>query len=66
MGRRNPKRGDSVAFEGETRRAHAAENPEHENNDDTQKSDDQGIGEPSLAPSGERQAGARRKPFRFH
>ena len=39
-------------------------NPNHEDDDDTQKSDDQGIGEPALAPAGEPQTDACRKSLR--
>ena len=52
------------ALESQARGAHSVENPKREDDNDTQKSDDQGVGEPALAPAGERQTDACRKSLR--
>jgi hypothetical protein len=51
------------ALESEARGTHATENPKPEDDNDTQKSDNQGIWEPALAPAGERQTDPCRKPL---
>jgi hypothetical protein len=61
---RNPRPKSLSTLESQARGADSVENPKREDDNDTQKSDDQGIGEPALAPASERQPDAGRKSLR--